>query len=143
MGGSPQPKNNRKCSASFPMSESDTLPLRRRPSVSLIKDNCPQTLIFPEQTTQKWHALSIFRTCLPSLLPAQQPWGCLLPIPTCSYSLPDWTPLISCQLDWLQVFIICDDCADLGANLNQGRRGTGEPRSNSRPGLKFSVPFTS
>lgn len=122
MGGSRQPRNlhDRKCSASFPISESDTLPLRRCPSVSLIKDNCPQTLIFTGPRTQMWHALSIFRTWPLSLLPARQPWGCLLPIPTCRSSLPDWTPLITCQLDWLQVFIICDDWADLEANLNQG-----------------------
>lgn len=122
MGGSRQPRNlhDRKCSASFPISESDTLPLRRCPSVSLIKDNCPQTLIFTGPRTQMWHALSIFRTWPLSLLPATQPRGCLLPIPTCRSSLPDWTPLITCQLDWLQVFIICDDWADLEANLNQG-----------------------
>lgn len=72
MGGSPQPKNlhNRKCSASFPISESDTLPLRRCPSVSLIKDNCLQTVIFTGQTTQMWQAWSIFRTWPLSLLPA-------------------------------------------------------------------------
>lgn len=141
MGGSPQPKNlhDRKCSASFPISESDTLPLRRCPSVSLIKDNCPQTMIFTGPKTQMWHALSIFRTWPLSLLPATQPWGCLLPISTCRSSLPDWTPLITCQLDWLQVFIICDDWADLEANLNQGCWRTGEHRcSSSRPGLRFS-----
>lgn len=54
--------HNRKCSASFPISESDTQPLRTCPSVSLIKDNCPQTVIFTGQTTQMWHALRIFRT---------------------------------------------------------------------------------
>lgn len=45
--------------------------------------------------------------------------GCLLPIPTCRSSLPDWTVLINCQLDWLQIFIICDDWANLDSNLNQ------------------------
>lgn len=32
------------------------LPLRRCPSVSLIKDNCPQTGIHTRETTQMWHA---------------------------------------------------------------------------------------
>lgn len=108
-------------------------------AISLIKDNCPQTVISIGQKTQMWHALSIFRTWPLSLLPAKQPWGCLLPIPTCRFSLPDWTPLINCQLDWLQVFIICDDWADLEANLNQGCWRTGEHRSSSsRPGQRFS-----
>lgn len=93
-----------------------------------------------------WHSLSIFRTWLLSLLPAKQLWGCLLPIPTCRSSLPDWTPLINCQLDWLQVFIICDDWANLEANLNQGCWETGEHHSSSRLGLKISpgsLPLTS
>ena len=131
----------------FLISESDTLPLRRRPSVSLIKDNRPQTVNFTGQRTQMWHAVSIFSTWPLSLLPSAQPWACLLPIPTCRSSLPDWTPLITCQLDWLQVFIICDDWANLEADPNQGCWGTGEHRrsrssrrsSRSRPGLKFST----
>lgn len=32
------------------------LPPRRCPSVSLIKDNCPQTGIHTRETTQMWHA---------------------------------------------------------------------------------------
>lgn len=142
MGGSRQPRNlhDRKCSASFPISESDTLPLRRCPSVSLIKDNCPQTLIFTGPRTQMWHALSIFRTWPLSLLPARQPRGCLLPIPTCRSSLPDWTPLITCQLDWLQVFIICDDWADLEANLNQGCWRTEESIAAAAADLDPSSP---
>lgn len=57
-------------------------------------------------------------TALSSLLNSRG--GCLLPIPTCRSSLPDWTVLINCQLDWLQIFIICDDWANLDSNLNQG-----------------------
>lgn len=108
----------------FP-SESGSLPLRKCPSVSLSKDNRPQTVICTGQRTQMWRALSIFRTWPLSFLPARQPWGCLLLVPTCRSSLPDWTPLIACQLDWLQVFIISDDWADLEANLNQCYRMTG------------------
>lgn len=100
--------------------------------LALIKDNFPQTSISAGRTTQMWHALSIFRRWPFSLFPAKQPRACLLPIPTFRSSLPDWTPLITCQLDWLQVFIICDDRADLEANLNQGCRGAGEHRSSSR-----------
>lgn len=85
-----------------------------------------------------WHALSIFRTWLLPLLPAGSPWGCLPSIPACRFSLPDWTPLINCQLDWLQVFIICDDRADLEANLNQGCWGTGQQEVLCA-GLLFSV----
>lgn len=57
-------------------------------------------------------------TALSSLLNSRG--GCLLPIPTCRSSLPDWMVLINCQLDWLQIFIICDDWANLDSNLNQG-----------------------
>lgn len=96
------------------------LPPRRCPSVSLIKDNCPQTGIHTRETTQMWHAYMHLQnmTALSSLLNSRG--GCLLPIPTCRSSLPDWTVLINCQLDWLQIFIICDDWANLDSNLNQG-----------------------
>lgn len=85
-----------------------------------------------------WRALSIFQTWLLSVLPAKQLWGCLLPVPTCRSSLPDWTPLINCQLDWLQVFIICHDWANLEANLNQACWETGERHSSSRPRQNIS-----
>lgn len=87
-------------------------------AISLIKYNCPQTLARAANTAM---------ACLKSLYNViGRPWGCLLPIPTHRSSLPDWTPLISCQLDWLQVFIICDDWVDLEANGNQSCWRTGE-----------------
>lgn len=69
-----------------------------------------------------WHSVSMFQTWLLFVLPAEQLWGCLLPVPAGSSSLPDWSPLITCQLDRLQVFIICDDWDNLEANLNQACR---------------------
>lgn len=131
MGGSPQPKNShdRKYSASFPISESDTLPLRRCPSVSPIRDNCPQTVISTGQRTQMWHALSIFRSwpLHPSFLLNSHGVVC--------FPFRHAGPHYLIGRHWLTAnWIGCRYSSMIGpileANLNQGCWRTGEHRSS-------------
>lgn len=131
MGGSSQPKNLHgwKCSASFPTSDTPCLwgDVHRFLWSKIIVHRQWSTRGRQHKCGTPYASLE--HNC--ALFPAEQPWGCLLPIPACRSSLPDWTVLISCQLDWLRIFIICNDWANLDSSLNQGRWRTAAGRDFS------------
>lgn len=100
---------------------------------------CDQTIVcshcFSQGRQHKRCVPGALRAQPLSCCPAEQLRGCLLSIVAGPHYYHHWMPVINCQLDWLQVFIICYDWAYLEANLNQWCWETRQYHSSSsRPG---------